>query len=251
MAFNYNQFYSEIRRTLIIQERKYLRSIIAPIFESRYQKLQADSLSIVIKKPKLPITPDRIAIPAIKKLDNDVFENCYDRYYPIVEKTILGRGGNIQDALDAFQESMIDVVIQIRRGKLYVEQQFEKAGDKDSDSDNIVKTAIIGGAIQKWGKRFSTKRYKNESAGEVDENDHPLIEMDPFEETDRYKIMSDSLEDISENCKKLIIAVYRDMKNYDTIAKEFGYSTAQSAKNQKYKCMKHLRIKVTAGIYNV
>ena len=53
--------------------------------------------------------------------------------------------------------------------------------------------------------------------------------------------MNNSLELLGEPCKTLIQDFYIHKKSMDEIAEKFGYTNADNAKTQKYKCLQRLK----------
>jgi hypothetical protein len=69
---------------------------------------------------------------------------------------------------------------------------------------------------------------------EEDLEDHEKLNM-------QYQTMRTSMGKIGEPCKSLIEAYYVHQKNMHEIAGFFGYTNADNAKNQKYKCLVRLK----------
>jgi DNA-directed RNA polymerase specialized sigma subunit len=53
--------------------------------------------------------------------------------------------------------------------------------------------------------------------------------------------MESALSKLGEPCKSLIEAYYFQKKNMQEIAANFGYTNADNAKTQKYKCLMRLK----------
>jgi DNA-directed RNA polymerase specialized sigma24 family protein len=76
-----------------------------------------------------------------------------------------------------------------------------------------------------------------------------LAEIVPVEEEIEQKEKLDadfghmdvSLKSLGEPCKSLLEAYYFEKKNMVEIAEQFGYTNADNAKNQKYKCLMRLK----------
>ena len=66
--------------------------------------------------------------------------------------------------------------------------------------------------------------------------------------TDGNAIGADD-DDVVKRIKELLESYYLRKKNMSEIAKEFGYTNADNAKNQKYKCLMRLK-KIFFGHYN-
>ena len=67
--------------------------------------------------------------------------------------------------------------------------------------------------------------------------------------TEDFEMMEQALQHLGEPCKELLESYYIRKKNMSEIAKEFGYTNADNAKNQKYKCLMRLK-KIFFGHYN-
>nr|WP_287424222.1 hypothetical protein [Candidatus Brachybacter algidus] len=53
--------------------------------------------------------------------------------------------------------------------------------------------------------------------------------------------MEKALINLGEPCKSLLEAYYLQKQNMQVIAANFGYTNADNAKNQKYKCLMRLK----------
>ena len=56
-----------------------------------------------------------------------------------------------------------------------------------------------------------------------------------------FNIMENAMSKIGEPCKSLLEAYYIQKKAMLQIATEFGYTNADNAKTQKYKCLVRLK----------
>jgi DNA-directed RNA polymerase specialized sigma24 family protein len=63
-------------------------------------------------------------------------------------------------------------------------------------------------------------------------------------------IMERALNSLGEPCKSLLESFYIEKKSMDEIASLFGYTNADNAKNQKYKCLMRLK-KLFFSQYNI
>lgn len=58
---------------------------------------------------------------------------------------------------------------------------------------------------------------------------------------EEFEILEKAIGSLGEPCKSLIEAFYVQKKNMQEIAGQFGYTNADNAKNQKYKCLMRLK----------
>ena len=92
--------------------------------------------------------------------------------------------------------------------------------------------------------RFSISDGHAESVS-VDE------EMEEHEKRDtEFTMMERAMNGLGEPCKSLLEAFYIEKKSMDQIALTFGYTNADNAKNQKYKCLMRLK-KLFFSQYNI
>jgi RNA polymerase sigma factor (sigma-70 family) len=58
---------------------------------------------------------------------------------------------------------------------------------------------------------------------------------------DEFDMMEKAISHLGEPCKSLIEAYYLQKRSMQEIAVNFGYTNADNAKNQKYKCLMRLK----------
>jgi DNA-directed RNA polymerase specialized sigma subunit len=56
-----------------------------------------------------------------------------------------------------------------------------------------------------------------------------------------FEMMNKAIGSLGEPCKSLLEAYYLQKRNMQEIAESFGYTNADNAKNQKYKCLMRLK----------
>lgn len=160
--------------------------------------------------------------------DRTVVEAIYRDNYPMVQAFILNNSGNSDEARDIFQEAMIVL--------------FEKAGSGSFELNCQLKTYIYSVCRRLWLKRLQQlQRYHNliENAEETVsvEEDMELHEKHNAD----FIILENAMSKIGEPCKSLLDAYYIQKKNMQEIAVDFGYTNADNAKTQKYKCLVRLK----------
>lgn len=160
--------------------------------------------------------------------DRDVVEAIYRDNYPVIQALILNNSGNSDEARDIFQEAMIVI--------------YEKAASGNFELHCQLRTYIYSVCRRLWLKRLQQlQRYHNlvenvEETISVDED----LEIHEKHNTD-FQIMENAMSKIGEPCKSLLDAYYIQKKNMQEIAVEFGYTNADNAKTQKYKCLVRLK----------
>ena len=67
-------------------------------------------------------------------------------------------------------------------------------------------------------------------------------ELDAHEQRNtEFEMMEKAINHLGEPCKSLLEAYYLQKQTMQTIATSFGYTNADNAKNQKYKCLMRLK----------
>lgn len=146
----------------------------------------------------------------------------------MVQAFILNNSGNSDEARDIFQETMIVL--------------YEKSTLEEFELNCQLKTYIYSVCRRLWLKRLQQlQRYSSlvenvEDSVPVDED----IEKHEKHNSD-FLLMETAMNKIGEPCKSLLDAYYIQKKNMQEIAGEFGYTNADNAKTQKYKCLLRLK----------
>jgi RNA polymerase sigma factor (sigma-70 family) len=160
--------------------------------------------------------------------DRKAVETIYKSHYNMVQSMIINNNGLPDDARDIFQEAMIVL--------------YEKARSGSFELNCQLKTYIYSVCRRLWLKRLSQlQRY----SGEVDnlEETVPIEEELELHEQRNldFQVMERSMQNLGEPCRGLLEAYYLQKKNMVEIAANFGYTNADNAKNQKYKCLMRLK----------
>ena len=160
--------------------------------------------------------------------DRQVIEVIYRENYPMVQAFILNNSGNGDEARDIFQEAMIVL--------------FEKAVSGSFELNCQLKTYMYSVCRRLWLKRLQQlQRY-----GSLIENVEETITVEEdLEMHEKHNadlvLMETAMSKIGEPCKSLLDAYYIQKKNMQEIATDFGYTNADNAKTQKYKCLLRLK----------
>lgn len=160
--------------------------------------------------------------------DNNSIETIYRENYSTIQSFVLNNNGSADDARDIFQEAMIVL--------------YEKSGSATFSLSCQIKTYLYSVCRRLWLKRlqqlgkFSTQVESLEDTIPVEE------EIENHEKRNEdFMLMEHAMAKIGEPCKSLLDAYYLQKKNMQEIAGEFGYTNADNAKTQKYKCLVRLK----------
>jgi RNA polymerase sigma factor (sigma-70 family) len=180
---------------------------------------------------------EQLLLRGLANNDSKAIDTIYKDNFSMVQAFILNNNGTYDDARDIFQEAMITL--------------YERAKSDSFVLTSQIKTYIYSVCKRLWLKRLQQMgRYV--ATGEGLEETIP-VEMDmEFHEKRNveFTIMERALNSLGEPCKSLIEAYYIHKKGMADIASEFGYTNADNAKNQKYKCLMRLK-KLFFAQYNI
>lgn len=181
-----------------------------------------------MSRTKVQFTDDQF-IDGLRSGNSELLSALYKKYYNIVLKFIVNNSGTEEAAQDIYQETVIVL--------------YENAQKADFALNCQLQTYIYSIAKRLWLKQLKkngrTFLFKEEEENEVvdvssDINEHQAKEMD-------IEKMNKSLLELGEPCATLIKDFYVHKLNMDEIADKFGYTNADNAKNQKYKCLQRLK----------
>ena len=171
---------------------------------------------------------EQVLLEGLAQNDRIAIETLYSQHYKMVQALILNNQGTIDDARDVFQEAMIVL--------------YEKARSGSFELNCQIKTYVYSVCRRLWLKRLQQmQKYVPEMNG-MDELVPVEEEVESQEKRNSdFQMMEKALSSLGEPCKSLIEAFYIQKKSMTEIAGNFGYTNADNAKNQKYKCLMRLK----------
>ena len=85
-------------------------------------------------------------------------------------------------------------------------------------------------------KRFHGNIEETETFLTIDE------EVEDFSrKEEQFDTMNAAIEQLGEPCRTLLLDFYHGELSMEQISEKFGYTNADNAKNQKYKCLQRLK----------
>ena len=174
------------------------------------------------------IPTDSEIILGILNNSSSTLQYLYKAYYPMILQLIINNNGSEHDAKDIYQESIIILHDKIKSG--------------DFELTSKLKTFLYSVCRRLWLKKLSHKTRFNADINDYE--DHFEVESDlvAHEERDQqFTMMNSALEQLGEPCKTIIEDFYIHNKSMQDISEKFGYTNADNAKTQKYKCLQRLK----------
>lgn len=174
------------------------------------------------------IEQDQYLLKGLAGNDTHSIEAIYRTNFSSIQKFVLNNNGSVDDARDIFQEAMVVL--------------FEKSKDTSFKLNCQMNTYLYSICRRLWLKRLQqlnrfgaqVEGFEDTVAVEEEIETHEKINND-------FVLMEFAMTKIGEPCKSLLDAYYVQKKQMQEIATEFGYTNADNAKTQKYKCLVRLK----------
>ena len=178
-----------------------------------------------------PLNTDQQILSALGASDRNVTTELYRRHFPIVKGWMIKNGGTEVESADIFQEALVIL--------------FGKAQNEDFRLTCSIGTYLFAICKHIWYKELQKQSKEPgvlwEDFGNLEvsglENDLEVHK----EREEHYEQLDVALDQIGEPCRSILQAYYHENKNMQEIAADFGYTNAENAKNQKYKCLSRLK----------
>lgn len=171
---------------------------------------------------------EKVLLQGLARSDKKAIETIYAENYNMIQSLIINNSGSADDAKDIFQETMIVLYEKVRSGTF--------------ELNCLIRTYVYSVSRRLWLKRLQQMSRYAPSL----ENLQDTVPVDEeIEENERinneFQAMDKAISSLGEPCKSLLEAYYLEKKNMQEIALSFGYTNADNAKNQKYKCLMRLK----------
>jgi RNA polymerase sigma factor (sigma-70 family) len=183
---------------------------------------------LVLKRDHLKAeTSEKSLLRGLARNDKKAIETIYKDDYNVVQALVINNNGTIDDAKDIFQEAMIVLYEKVQSGTFELNCQ--------------IKTFLYSVSRRLWLKRLQQQnRFSLSEAHE----DSVFVDEEVEEHEKRnteFNMMEKAMSGLGEPCKSLLEAFYIQKRSMQEIASGFGYTNADNAKNQKYKCLMRLK----------
>lgn len=160
--------------------------------------------------------------------DTNAIETIYRENYTVIQAFIVKNNGYPEDARDIFQEAMIVL--------------FEKTKLDSFVLSCQIKTYLYSVCRRLWLKRLQQQNRYYPAFELLKETVQVEDEIEAHEKLNTdFNLMEKALIKIGEPCKSILEAYYIQKKSMPEIAETFGYTNADNAKTQKYKCLVRLK----------
>lgn len=174
------------------------------------------------------ITKDRELLLGLAEGDDKSLEIIYSENFPVVLRMILNHNGSEDDAKDVFQEAIIIL--------------YEKVQKDDFSLSSRLKTFLYSVCRHLWLKKVQRTYNMYSLSTELEEVIPVAEELETHQAKDQeFQIMESALQNMGQPCQTILEDYYLHKRSMQEIAEKFGYTNAENAKNQKYKCLMRLK----------
>ena len=166
-------------------------------------------------------------VRGLSEKNRKIMSSLYKETFPKVRNYILKNSGDEDQAKDIFQEAYLSVWQQVN------------AGDFSPKNNTALQGFLYQVSKNKWLDFLRSRKYKveqplNASLLEISDN------QEGEDQDQRLQKLEKAFLQLGESCKELLKLFYFKKVSLQDLAQSFGW-TAQTAKNNKYRCMETLR----------
>jgi RNA polymerase sigma factor (sigma-70 family) len=180
---------------------------------------------------------EQALLKGLAKNDSKAIESLYKSHFTMIQHFVLNNNGSFDDARDVFQEAMITLYEKVQNDSFVLSCQ--------------IKTYIFSICKNLWLKRLQQMGKYSSPLSTEEESISVEADLEELEKKDAaFAIMNRALNSLGEPCKSLLEGYYLNKKGMQELADDFGYTNADNAKNQKYKCLLRLK-KLFFSQYNI
>ena len=180
---------------------------------------------------------EQALLKGLAQNDSRAVETLYKSHFSMIQHFVTNNNGSFDDARDIFQEAMITLYEKVQLDNFALTCQ--------------IKTYLFSICKNLWLKRLQQMGKYSAPLSSQEETISVEEDLDEFEKKDAaFAIMDRALNSLGEPCKSLLEGYYLNKKGMQELASQFGYTNADNAKNQKYKCLMRLK-KLFFAQYNI
>ena len=158
--------------------------------------------------------------------DETGIKEIYKKVYPKVRSYVLKHDGSEDDAKDVMQKGLLQLATRVTVKKLSITSSFE--GYLFTTCKNVWRRDV----------KLQISRVTNEGVLTLIHEEREIA-LSAFEQ-DQWELFQEKLQQISENCRK-ILEFFFNKTPYVTIAKKLGYGSENTVRQRIFKCKGKLK----------
>lgn len=162
---------------------------------------------------------ESVILERISRGDEKALDYLYRKHYKMMTNIVLKNNGTEQEAKDIYQDALIIFWQKVISNQLVLTSK--------------ISTYIYSVCLNLWRKELERKsKLSNEQKDEVE-----YIDQDSKE---RSRIIRESIAQLGDTCKHILMYYYFDDMSMQDIADKLGMANTETVKTKKYKCKKRL-----------
>jgi RNA polymerase sigma factor (sigma-70 family) len=171
---------------------------------------------------------DQQIITSIRTGSSDLALNALYRHFPMIRQMVRSKGGSARDAEDIFQEALIILIRQTKSNDFQLTAQLS--------------TYLFSVSRFLWKDQLKKKKPHLPFDGDTGLTQGEEQELfSAVEQEGRARLAEKVLQELKDRCREILLFFYQDHLSLREIATRMGYSSENTAKNQKYKCLEAAR----------
>lgn len=173
---------------------------------------------------------DADLLSAIRNKDtlDEAIRYIYQHYFDTVSSLIINNSGNLHDAQDIFQETVVTFIETVEKDKFR--------------GESSIKTFLVAIARNTWLNELK-RRERSDHREAIYEKSKPEDEPDVSQlisEREKKQQFRELLSKLGESCKKILTFFYYENLSMKEILDHLPYENEQVVRNKKYKCLQQL-----------
>ncbi len=159
---------------------------------------------------------------------DEALEQLYTVYYPMTLNLVLTNSGFDADAKDIFQEAVLVL--------------YEKSRAEGFELRCKLRTYLYSVCRHLWLRRLKQRGKESELTAELESSVEVGADLEEQGLRDeQFHHMRTAMGQLGEPCRTILEDFYLNRMSMLEIVEKFGYTNADNAKNQKYKCLIRLK----------
>lgn len=170
---------------------------------------------------------DQDIIDKLREGETHVFKYCYPMAFPKVKGMVLKNNGNLADAEDIFQETLVIF--------------YKNSLKPDFILSASLSTYLYAISWRLWMKQIRDSRKHVE----IMETDMKIVEAFDFEladaKSDTLTEVMKAMESAGKRCREILVSFYFNQLKMEQIAVNLEFKDERAVREQKYRCMKRIK----------
>lgn len=164
-------------------------------------------------------------LDALVQGDSKSIQSIYKTCFPFVKKFVLQNSGKIEDAEDIFQKALLQIAVRYKKETFEIKTTFE--------------AYLYTVCKNLWRRELNKSKNRVTKDGTIELVNEEKDAAMAIVEQKRQELFTEKLQEISENCKKILTLFFAKIP-YSEIAEEHGYSSETVVRQRVFKCKKKL-----------